>query len=52
VDATLAFPILVGLIAVSIATLSPIDCISGSAFCTRLAHSTISWPISRIGGSN
>ena len=37
--------------AVSIATLSPIDCISGSARPTRLAHSTSSVPISRIGGS-
>src|SRR4051812_26893882 len=38
-------------IAVSIATLSPIACISGSARPTRLAHSTSSAPISRIGGS-
>src|SRR3954447_13289421 len=39
-------------IAVSIATFSPIDCKSGSARPTRLAHSTTSVPISRIGGSN
>src|SRR5580692_7891773 len=37
--------------AVSIETFGPIDCISGSARPTRLAHSTRSVPISRIGGS-
>src|SRR6266850_2842765 len=38
-------------IAVSIATLLPIDCSSGNARLTRSAHSTSSVPISRIGGS-
>jgi ATP dependent DNA ligase C terminal region len=38
-------------IAVSIATFSPIDCISGSARPTKLAHSTSSVPIDDFGRS-